>query len=539
MLIVLAGGLLAFAGSLNGTFHLDDVHSIVENPSIREIGAPSRFLNPPPQGLTVSGRPVLNASFAVDYAIAGLDPRQFHRTNLVIHLAAALVLLGLVRRGLGAATGQTSPDTRTTMLAGGIALLWAVHPLQTESVTYLVQRAESLAGLLFLLTLYSSIRAFERGHSIGWQAVACLACALGAGTKEVVVTAPLVVLLLDRAFFSSSWSRIWRTRRGFLLALGLSVGPGLAAALATGGRGGTAGLASGVDPFLYALTQAWAIPRYLGLVFWPAPLVFDYGTQVVSSLREVAPQGAVMVVLLAGTAWAVLVRPRLGFLPAAFFVVLAPSSSFLPVATQTVAEHRMYLPLATIVTGVVLAAAWGASRLVRRFDRSRAPAVATFLVLTFLALAAIALGVTTAARNRLYASEMGLWQDTVEKRPNNPRAYNGRGLARLEANLCEQALDDFDLALRIDPAFCLSINNRGLALVCMHRPVEALREFDRALRLDPRFGTAYHNRARCRLLLGDLEGAREDLRLAVRNGFTPAPDLLRALGGTVVEGAAR
>jgi Tfp pilus assembly protein PilF len=541
VLVVVAGGLLAFAGSLDGEFHLDDVHSIVENPTIRQIGVSSLLLHPLPKGSTVSGRPVLNASFMVDYAVAGLDLRQFHRTNLAIHLAAALVLLGLVRRGLRAATGQASPGIGTTMLAGGIALLWVVHPLQTESVTYIVQRAESLGGLFFLLTLYASVRAFERERSFGWQATACLACALGAGTKEVVITALPVVLLLDRALFSSSWSLSWRARRGFLLALALSAVPGLAVALATGGRGGTAGLASGVDPFQYALTQAWAIPHYLGLVFWPSNLVFDYGTPVVSSLREVAPHVALMAILLAGTAWALLARPRVGFLPAAFFIVLAPSSSVLPVATQTVAEHRMYLPLAAVVIGVVLTVAWGASGLVQRLglDGARASAAAACVVLAFLALAAIALAVTTAARNRVYASEMALWQDTVVKMPTNPRAFNGRGLARLEAGQCEGALEDFDSALQLAPAFELAINNRGLALVCLHRPVEALRELDRVLRLNPRFGTAYHNRARCRLLLGDLNGAREDLRLAVRNDFAPAPDLLEALGGTVVGGAAR
>jgi hypothetical protein len=120
------------------------------------------------------------------------------------------------------------------------------------------------------------------------------------------------------------------------------------------GRGGTAGLGNGISPWSYALTQCVAIVHYLRLCLLPWPLVFDYGTALAHGVAAVLPCALVVLGLVAATAWALVWRPALGFLGAAFFAILAPSSSFVPVATQTMAEHRMYLPLAPVAVLVVL-----------------------------------------------------------------------------------------------------------------------------------------------------------------------------------------
>ena len=182
------------------------------------------MLCPPSHGETVSGRPVLNLSLALNYAVSGCDVRGYHVTNLAIHLAAALLLFGIVRRTLprfrGCGGGQQLARLQlATPLALAIALLWAVHPLQTESVTYIVQRAESLMGLFYLLTLYCFLRGAGSARAIFWYAGSVLACLLGMATKEVMVSAPLVVLLYDRTFLAGSFREAWRRRWAYYLAL--------------------------------------------------------------------------------------------------------------------------------------------------------------------------------------------------------------------------------------------------------------------------------------------------------------------------------
>ena len=249
--------LAAWSNSFHGAFVLDDIPTIVSNPSIRRLGDVGAVLSPPKMGLPVTGRPLVNLTLALNYAVSGTQVWSYHALNLVIHVLAGLTLFGIARRTLRLCSGQVPNQGQTagdvgrghptpsqspgraasgdaalqsdaTSLALAMALLWTVHPLQTEAVTYVVQRAESLMGLLYLLTLYCFIRGTESdanradsrnaripGHQGGasWYALAFLACLLGMATKEVMVSAPLIVLLYDRTFLAGSFRAAWRQRR--------------------------------------------------------------------------------------------------------------------------------------------------------------------------------------------------------------------------------------------------------------------------------------------------------------------------------------
>ena len=177
----LAGAIAAAAGLAYGrTFRapliFDDASSISGNPTLRHLAAAVW----PPAGATVSGRPVLNLSLALDYAVSGTAVWSYHATNLLIHVLAGLTLFGIVRRTLGRRAAASAPQ-----VAFCAALLWTLHPLLTESVTYVVQRAESLMGLFYLLTLYGVIRgaASEGPGGRRWYALSLCACLAGMGTK--------------------------------------------------------------------------------------------------------------------------------------------------------------------------------------------------------------------------------------------------------------------------------------------------------------------------------------------------------------------
>jgi tetratricopeptide (TPR) repeat protein len=468
--IALAAG-AAYGNTFGAPFVFDDAASIADNPTLR--GFWTAFA-PPAGGLTVSGRPLVNASLALNRALGGEAVWGYHAFNLAVHVAAALALFGIVRRTLLACAQE-----RALPLAAAVAVLWAVHPLQTESVTYVVQRAESLMGLLFLLTLYGFIRATDSPRRGRWLALSVAACAAGMATKEVMVAAPLLVLLYDRMFGSGDFRTAWRRRRGYYLALA-GTWLLLAALVATAGnRAGTAGVGVGVSSASYALTQCRAIVHYLRLAVWPEPLVFDYGTALVHRLAEVWPQAAGLALLLAATALAVWRGAKRGFLGAWFFAILAPSSSVLPVATQTMAEHRMYLPLAAVVTAFVLAMhAWLGGR-----------------ALMVCGVLAVAWGGVTLRRNALYRDDVALWRHTVAQRPENARAHNNLGYALSNRARWLESAGEFSEAMRLDPAKPDAYNNLGHDLMKLDRAPEAAAVLADALRLKPDYAEAHHNLA--------------------------------------------
>jgi tetratricopeptide (TPR) repeat protein len=300
----------------------------------------------------------------------------------------------------------------------------------------------------------------------------------GMATKDVMVTAPLLVLLYDRTFVAGSFSAAWQRRRGYYVALA-ATWLLLAWLLLRGGgsRGVAAGFGLGVSWWHYLLQQSAAIFLYLKLSLWPHPLVLDYGTAVARSLGDVWWQGPGVLALLAATVWALRRRPVLGFCGAWFFLILAPSSSFVPLVTQTMAEHRMYLPLAGLAGLAVVG-------LYTRFG-SRG--------LWSLTAVAAALGVTTAVRNHDYRDGVVIWSDTVAKLPQNARAHNNLAWALQAAGRAAEANAQFARATELEPGYVAARYNWGVALFDQGRNADAITQFEAALRLAPNHADALLN----------------------------------------------
>jgi protein O-mannosyl-transferase len=458
MLGILLATAAAYLGSLHGPFIYDDHHWITWNPAIRHLWPLSSVFSPV-RGSAVYGRPVLSFSFAINYALGGEDPWGYHVANMAIHLMAALVLFGVVRRTLAHVPASFPGERDRTLAAFAVALVWAVHPLLTESVTYVAQRAESLMGLFYLLTLYAFIRSLGEERPRPWQLTALLCCLLGMGVKQVMVTAPFIVLVYDRTFSAGTFLRALRLRWAFYLGLACTWFP--LVGLGGGMSGWGVGYKLGYTWWTYAFTECWVVCHYLMLSFWPHPLVFDYGTDVVSSIRETLPWAMVLIVLAGAGFIAFLRRSALGFAAVCFFAILSPSSSVVPVAFEPMAESRMYLPLAAVVA-VVVAGLWST------LGRKGVPV---------LLAAALALGLATRERNRDYRSDVAIWTDTARHRPNNPRAHLALGSALAMEWKNEDAALQFEEALKIDPGDFEARRNLGLAYYHLGRADEALAEY--------------------------------------------------------------
>ena len=492
---------LAYCNSFTGPFIFDDLGSIPGNSSLQSLWS---SLTRIPGAQTVTGRPILNFSFAVNHVICGNSVWMYHVTNLVIHVLAGLTLFGIVRR------------TMSEKLALVIATVWLLHPLQTESVTYIVQRAESLAGLFYLLALYCFIRSIESSRAIVWQIACVVTCLLGVGTKEIVASAPIVILLYDRAFVAGSFAEAWRSRRWIYVALASTWIPLGVLMFGTHGRAGSAGFNAGIAWTDYAQTQCVAICRYLRLSFWPNPLVLDYGTPVVTDLSAVAPCAAVIALLLSGTVVALWRWPKVGFAGVAFFACLAPTSSVIPITTQTIAEHRMYLALAPEIALVVVGIAW----LMRRAELVRAIATAAV---------ALALAVTTFGRNRDYRISSTIWLDTLAKCPTNARAANAAATALFQERRPAEAFTCYDRAIQLEPDNPRWRSNRGNAHLALGQFELALADYNGAIRIDSTLGGAFVNRAVCEFQLKRYDEAMADVGRARSLHINPHPDFVRAL----------
>jgi tetratricopeptide (TPR) repeat protein len=555
-LIVLAAAVV-YSSSLSNEFVYDDGSSIADNPSIRSLWPIWPVLSPPSLGQTVGGRPLLNLSFAINYALGGTRPLGYHVTNVAIHALAALLLFGIARRTLLRPKLARDWAGGSPGIALAAALLWTVHPLQTEAVAYTVQRAESLVSLFYLLTLYCVLRGaeekrgqspfagtardqlpagarlctnggcppfsgyFGQGGRFGanlWYTAAVVACLAGMASKEIMVTAPLVVLLYDWTFLADSWREIVRRRWSLYLALAATWGL-LAYLLVSASVTGQPLDVPRVAAWPYARTQPQVILHYLRLCFWPHPLCLDYEWPVASRAGEIVPPALALLALLAGTVWGLLRKRSWGFLGAWFFLIVAPTSSVVPLG-QVAFEHRVYLAMAAVLTLVVAGGYAVLRRLVARGTLTQ-PA-ARWLGGGLVVAAAIVLGFFAYERNKDYRDEFTVWWDTLEKAPRNTRAHLNFGCALFAKGDLDGAILHFQKALEVNPNDPDTHNNLGAVLMQRGRVDDAIAQYEQAVNLYPRYLTAHSN-------LGNALAARGRLGEAIAH-WQVAAELAAARG---------
>ncbi len=502
--LIVAAGIVAYADGLSGGFIFDDLASIVDNPSIRDLTRVGALLTPPGEGRTVQGRPVVNVTLAIDYAVHGFSVEGYHEGSLLVHLVCALLLFGVVRRTLLVAGGASDLAARSTSLAFAAALLWVVPPLATEPVVYVVQRCEALMATFYLLTFYCLVRGVQSGRRGQWGCAAVAACVLGMASKEVMVSAPLLALLYDRLFLSGSFRRTLRERGWVYLGFASTWALLVFLMVRSGTRGGTVDYIPGTAWWDYAQTQVVAIATYLKLCVLPAPLIYDYGAEPDTNPGHVWPCAVVVAIVISITIVQLRRRPRLGFLLVAFFVILSPTTSFVPVLTQSIAEHRMYLPLAAMMTLAVVVA-WRLG--------GHLPAATGWGA---LAAAAVVLAFVTRARTQDFKTGVTIWTDTVAKRPQNPRAHNDLGTALMELGKPKEALPHYMEAVRLDPRLAEAQNSIGGCFNMLGRPAEALPHLKEALRLAPRDAVAHDNMGGSLSDLGRNDDAIAEYEEAIR-----------------------
>lgn len=492
-LLLLAIGGLVYANSLSIPFIYDDFGAIVDNADIRTLWPPRWALPSSAPNAPTNSRPVVALTLALNYAFGGSSATGYRLLNIAVHILCSWTLFAVARRSLQTPSLASRFNSAAPHLALACALLWLVHPLTTQCVDYTIQRSESLMALFYLLALYGAIRHIETGRP-AWIAVAVATCALGMASKEVMITAPLLILLYDRTYTAGSFAAVWNQRKPLYVGLA-STWLLLALLMSQASHGRSIGFTSGVTALDYALNQSWIILDYLKKAIWPHPLIVDYGYPLALTIGDVLPQLLLLLTLLGLTLVALYRWPHLAFPAIWFFLILAPTSSIVPIVNEVGAERRVYLPLAGPILLAVVAGHLLLCRL--RWPAWTSPAILLILVTTF--------GIRTTQRNAEYRDPLILWQTAVDAVPHNPRAHTYLGLALKERGRSTEAAQRYQRALQIAPTYAEAHANLGLLLAEAGQFDRAIVHFRQSLETYPDHPEVHNNLGNALLSTGRLD----------------------------------
>src|SRR5258705_2525550 len=548
LLAVLVATAAAYYNSFGNSFQLDDSHVLIDNPWIRSLkNIPHFFVDP----LTFSTlrantdyRPVLQATYALNYAISGYNPWSWHALSLLLHVSVAVSLFFLGRTLFGRGRITDIPwfsESDGDLISFGAAILFTVHPVNTGIANYMSARSSLLVAAFILPATVLYLRAMHKQRiATAMLLPACLyLLALFTKVEAVSFFGVLYVAELLLAPNNNSHSRQQKrngervaARKASLLGAFLPTSSGwrrlLPFALLTAvyfgirlallSRISVAWGVASVNRTTYFLTQFRAWWYYVGQLLAPVNLVSDYGAYPESHslfdprfLYALAGWALVAGLLV----YAIRKAPVLAFLGLAYFIELSPPSSFMPL-TEMVNEHRPYLPTA----GLFLLGMVGLFLVIRKLVQRPQLVFAVVVLLLALPLAAL-----THARNKVWKDDLTFWQDTVEKDPESARAQMNYGLALMERAQYTEAEQRFREALRLAPFWDRARINLGIDLAAQGRFQEAQPQYDEAVRLTPNSPDGYYWRGLFHSKQGDLAGAITDFQKAVALAHTPAREL--------------
>jgi len=513
-----------YLNSLNNSFHFDDHPNILDNPYIRNLKDVSLFLKGIGSYVGIP-RVLTMLSFAINYHFHRFNVWGYHLVNLTLHVFCG-ILAFLVARALFSLEfeGEAHPDKlKVNLLSFLSALIFVSHPVQVNTVTYIVQRNEGLATFFYLLSLFLFVSgSFKKG----WRKFLLF---LGSGgsflcsifSKETGFTVPLTVIFFDFIFIcKSKKDKLKRLKIYLPLSLILII------YMLFFLRGGVLHLLvekskeEMITPWHYLLTQANVIIQYFKLLFLPLPhwLNVDHDFPLLRSLFEYPTFLSVsfLLLLIALAAYLINKKRLISFCIFFFFIVLAPSSSIIPLWDFMV-EYRLYLPLLSY--GLIVAMGFGYlyQFLARHCSKKMAfgivSGVSVLLISSYSAL--------TIERNHIFKDDLTLWTDAAKKSPYKVRVHHNLGKAYVERGNFDKAIQEGEIALRLianldrkeNVKFVLNL--LGGAYFVKGETDVALRVFQRAIEVDPNFATSYYNLSCVLATKKEKEKALEYLKKAI------------------------
>jgi Tfp pilus assembly protein PilF len=535
IVLIAALGLLAYCNTFYSPFLFDGRSEIIDNPVIKDL----KNFTSDGKGYDYNPRRFIGyLSFALNYNIGGLDVFGYHIVNLLIHIGTALLVYFLVlltfRTPSMRQSADSSPPT-PVLIALFSALLFVSHPLQTQAVTYVIQRFASLATFFYLLSLVIYIkgrlaiekhgdtegRLVSRTSQLSYL-VSLISAVCAMKTKEIAFTLPLVIVLYEFIFFKSP------AKKRLLLLLPVVLTLMIVPISILHSDKSLGEMLSDVSEMTkvqtpmsrweYLVTEMRVVVTYMRLIFLPVNQNLDYDYPVYHSLFTpsvfisffflLSVIGLGVYLLLRGmknTPPSPAAHYRLiGFGILWFFITLSVESSIIPIE-DVIFEHRLYLPLVGVFTGITTGVLIGAKRL--RIEK---------IVIPTLVLMTLVLSGVTYARNTLWKDERSLWQDIVEKSPNKARPHNNLGTVYVSQGQWDRAIAEYQAALRLKPDFVLAHYNLGTAYASQGQLDRAIAEYQTAFRLKPDYAEAHYNLGNAYTSQGQLDRAIAEYQAALR-----------------------
>jgi tetratricopeptide (TPR) repeat protein len=560
-------GFIAYSNSLRVPFVFDDDTSILDNPVIKSLG---NFLSSS-SGYEYNPRRFVGyLTIAVNYALGGLDVTGYHVFNLAVHIANAFLVYSLMVLTFKTPRMRNSSlSLSSRRIAFFTAALFVVHPIQTEAVTYVVQRFTSLTTMFYLmsLSLYARWRLLEesgrlpRRKTLLWYFLSLAAAVLAMKTKEIAFTLPIIVVIYEFFFFRLPTRRrvpflapILATL--FIIPLSLlNIAKPLGEALSDASQ--VTRIQTDVSRWDYLLTQFRVVVTYIRLLVFPVNQNLDYSYPIYRSFSSPSVFLSFLF-LLALFVFGLYLFLRSGrhdseygpglrlvsFGIMWFFVTLSVESSVIPIV-DPIFEHRAYLPSVGFISAFVVGAMIVMSRLKRKGERFVAMAVAPLLVVILLLF-----GVATYSRNMTWNDPITLWSDVVKKSPAKARPIYNLGQAYDIRGAAEKAADLYRTAIRLDPYLAHAYNNlaniyekqgRVELAIWLYRKViaiypkdniartnlgavyakqgryaEAIAELTRAIRIKPDYAIAHNNLGNVYYERGYLDDAVREYQTAIK-----------------------
>ncbi len=480
---------LIYSNTFSVPFVLDDTRNIVENPRIENL---KHFLD-------FSGtRYVGFLSFALNYYFGRFNLFGYHLVNLAVHIANGF-LVYLFILVLFRTPRMISSDLKihSHWIAVATALLFVAHPIQTQAVTYIVQRFASLATLFYLLAVvcYLKWRTVGSKPRFFWYGSALLSTVLAMKTKEISFTLPMMIVLIEAVFFQNREGKKWIALIPFLLTLLIIPFSRIDVA---GGAEGFAQETTSISRSEYLFTQFRVILTYLRLLFLPINQNLDYDYPVYYSLFEpsVLLPFLFLTVLFGLSIYLVFSSssPSLelfGFGMLWFFLALSIESSIIPIR-DVIFEHRLYLPSVGFFLSGVIGIWKGTERLTySTAGRRLLPRVSYRMVLSLSVVVIFSLA--TYQRNGIWKDNITLWEDVVKKAPKNIRAHNNLGVQYRAAGRLEEATRQYQITLNLNPDFAEGHNNLGAILEGQGKVDEAIDHYTLALQYKPDYLNPHMN----------------------------------------------
>jgi Flp pilus assembly protein TadD len=531
---------VVFSSSINGPFVFDDTFNIKDNPNIR-------LTNLTLDGIIGAGfrspcrhRPVANMSFALNYYLNRYDTAGYHFINILIHILTGIILFYLIKTTLLLLSSQNlkfrfetnilpdKPNAATSpysfnqvshqrfYLSFFAALIWLVHPIQTQTVSYIVQRMNGMAAMFYILSLLFYIKA-RLSNAKGKKLALFLGCILSGilslGSKEIAVTLPFFIFLYEWYFFQDV-NLNWLKRHSiYLLCLFLLIGSVILFFL--GGHPIKNILSTYIhrDFTLWqrVLTEFRVIIYYISLILFPHPmrlnLLHDFSIShsfiypITTLISFIAILGLIVTAIVTAKK-----KRLLSFCILWFLGNLIIESSVIGV--EIMFEHRLYLPSMFFILIFV--------SLVYRFGRSG------WVKGMVLCAVVVVFSVWTYQRNIVWSDDVRLWNDCVIKSPHKSRQHYNLGVVLARNGNLDDAIKQYRKAIYVKPDNVEAYYNLGNALMRKGDAKDAIYNYRKALQFDPDFFKSYYNIAKILYSQGKISEAIYNYQKALTiNNETP------------------